>query len=97
MYYRLYRRRAYIYILVAFIVVYFLLTRSGDTNENLAKNSEKPLKNFPAANENGMKKKSRISMSNYVQPEPCKGCPGENGAAVYLSVKNCEKFKKLKS
>jgi hypothetical protein len=32
------------------------------------------------------KVKPRISMQTYVEPKPCNGCPGENGAAVYLTV-----------
>jgi hypothetical protein len=27
-----------------------------------------------------------ININTYVQPAPCSGCPGENGAPVYLSV-----------
>jgi len=27
-----------------------------------------------------------INMQNYKIPEPCHGCPGENGSPVYLTV-----------
>lgn len=28
----------------------------------------------------------RININNYVEPEPCSGCPGENGRGVTLTV-----------
>ena len=31
-------------------------------------------------------RKDRINMQTYVPPPPCVGCPGENGAAVHLTV-----------
>ena len=30
--------------------------------------------------------KSRINRETYVIPEPCQGCPGENGQGVQLTV-----------
>jgi len=62
--------------------------RSGDSTEKSSKSGdEKPSYNFPGANNHeNIQKRARISMKSYVPPEPCAGCPGENGAAVYLAA-----------
>ncbi len=31
--------------------------------------------------------KNRINRETYTTPEPCKGCPGEDGQGVQLSVR----------
>lgn len=73
-YYRIYRRRQYIYF-AAFIFGLILLI-------NLKKNG-------PPKDTHNIKRNSNevININNYVEPEPCIGCPGENGKAVYLSVR----------
>ena len=34
----------------------------------------------------GKPRKSRINRETYTTPEPCNGCPGENGQGVQLTV-----------
>ena len=75
MYYRLYRRRHQIYLAIGLILVILVFTRnsSKDNSDHAA-----------VLNKNGV---PRINMQNYVPPPQCGDCPGENGAAVYLTVR----------
>ena len=75
MYYKLYRRRYYIYLAIGILVVLFIFNNStNDENTiELTRNNR------------------RINIENYVEPEPCHNCPGENGRPVYLNVNNLSK------
>jgi sortase (surface protein transpeptidase) len=109
MYYRLYRRRHYLYLAALFLGLFCLFvyrSNSYPTESNpeadykkykekksLNKNNEK-INNENEENnyekkkdENNEKKKQRVNIFNYKIPEQCNGCPGENGQAVYLTVK----------
>jgi hypothetical protein len=86
MYYKLYRRRYTIYTIITILFIIVLLNNnlnSIDESTNYDKNSHdsnnlnKNVKRFNNV---------RINMQNYVVPDPCNDCPGENGKAVYLSV-----------
>lgn len=79
MYYKLYRRRQYIYFGAIIVAIIFLLSanRKSDSDD-----SDRRVKNFKKRNDAG-----RININTYVEPEPCKGCPGENGSPVYLNVR----------
>jgi len=77
MFYKLYRRRKVLYISAGVFVVIFYILFSGETKNNL-KDDDKPR----VARMDG----ETINMQNYKIPEPCHGCPGENGSPVYLTV-----------
>ena len=86
MYYKLYRRRYAIYFLVTIIFVIILLNNKkpnendipSDGFDNNDNNNNIYLRR--SNNRNG-----RINVENYVVPEPCHRCPGENGAGVFLN------------
>ena len=73
-YYKLYRRRKYIYMTIV-AVGFCLLVFNGNQNSYL---SETQL-----VHEKVLKEGEKFE---YKIPKPCYGCPGENGAAVYLNV-----------
>lgn len=75
-YYRIYRRRQYIYF-AAFIIGLVLLI---NLNKNENANSQ-TFEKIARKNPNEL-----ININTYVEPELCVGCPGENGKAVYLTV-----------
>ena len=97
MYYKLYRRRQYIYLGIFVACVLFLLlqksqinddSRHGDKQNHIEENPNiphMPLDKDDADNKLPQKK-PRVNMQNYVEPPICRGCPGENGAAVFLNV-----------
>ena len=109
MFYKLYRRRKFIYIGLFLLGVLFLAFNQNlpASNENRIKSLNYKIENdefnknpnvnnqnlnlVPNPNLNPMhnlkQNNGRINMQNYVEPEPCVGCPGENGNAVFLSVK----------
>lgn len=90
MYYKLYRRRHYIYIGAVFLGVFFYLTYKSHTidyeNINAESNYEKYKGKAGKDNNNKINRKPRITMETYKEPDPCVGCPGENGQGVYLTV-----------
>ena len=49
-------------------------------------NNNNPQIDIPRPNKPRIENKNRINMQNYVEPEPCVGCPGENGGPVFLKV-----------
>lgn len=90
LYYKLYRRRHYVYLAGLFISMLFIISllnnnkpsegTSAVRNEGrVIDNNQNPVK--------GAKKAAgeRINMNNYVEPPQCVGCPGENGAGVKLT------------
>lgn len=91
LYYKLYRRRHYVYFAGLFISMLFIISllnnkpsegTSAVRNEGrVIDNNQNPVK--------GAKKAAgeRINMNNYVEPPQCVGCPGENGAGVKLTVR----------
>ena len=60
MYYKLYRRRRYIYMIALFIGIFLII--------------------------NTKNRKPAITIESYTEPDPCVGCPGENGQGVFLAV-----------
>ena len=81
MYYKFYRRRHYFYYASIVIGILFLLTyrKSSSTLEKDARRS-------PSEKNLGLKARSRINIITYKEPEPCIGCPGENGMGVVVQV-----------
>jgi hypothetical protein len=78
LYIKMYRRRrlvSYSLIGIFFFGAIIFLNQYSDTSID-ARNSHKANKRAGNA----------LSTFNYVPPPPCNGCPGENGAPVYLSV-----------
>ena len=91
MYYKLYRRRHYIYIGAVFLGIFLYLTYKSHTIDYENGNVESNYENYKgkSGNDNNKNKnirKSRITMETYKAPDPCVGCPGENGQGVYLTV-----------
>jgi hypothetical protein len=94
MYYKLYRRRQYIYLGIFVVCILFLLSQKSQTNDdsvhgekNIEENPNIP--HMPLKKNDGdihLPEKPRVNMQNYVEPPVCKGCPGENGGAVFLNV-----------
>ena len=99
MYYKLYRRRHYIYAALVFLGIVYLI-RNNSTRSSIGTNDEadylkyKKRKTDEKLVEKIQNVKPRINMQTYVEPKPCNGCPGENGGAVYLTVK-IDQFKNL--
>lgn len=80
LYWFLYRRRdrLLLILLVAFIVIVIY-----------SKNQSKSPSNSPTIDKPKIPRrvnKVRINRETYQIPEPCRGCPGENGAGVTLTV-----------
>ena len=77
MYYKLYRRRQQIFLLLAVVFIIFIFTLKSNSKTD----GKKPLEAIVVR-----KKGERVNMQNYVPPPPCDGCPGENGQGVSLTV-----------
>jgi polyferredoxin len=88
MYYKLYRRRKFIYISLLLLGILAFVWKSNspnNTKNNIIKNEdEKDVE--PSGEEIKDHRLKRINMENYKEPEPCIGCPGEGGSPVFLSV-----------
>jgi hypothetical protein len=101
MYYKLYRRRQYIYLGLFIAGILFLMSQKSEINNNSRHTNdpnhgdENP--NIPhmhidkpvggdGSDDPVPPKKTRVNMQNYKEPPICKGCPGENGAGVFLNV-----------
>ena len=85
MYYKLYRRRQYIYLIAAVFGVIFLYNyRPSFSNTSSGQDGEEPRHAENSGNVAG--DDSEITILTYKEPEPCKTCPGENGQAVILTV-----------
>jgi hypothetical protein len=87
MYYKFYRRRYLIYVLTSILFVVIILNNNKPSDLDVS-NRDQPVKK--ARNEL-RRSNERINMENYVEPEPCGNCPGENGKPVYLNVKYFKK------
>jgi len=91
MYYKLYRRRHYIYAALIFLGIVFLI-KNNSTRTSFGTNDDadfvkyKKRKAYEELSEKIQDVKPRINMQTYVEPKPCNGCPGENGGPVYLTV-----------
>ena len=78
----LYRRRRNRFIIVLFLVftiIYFATKSNDNSSPNYKQLTDRQERNIKA-------NKIRINRETYTTPEPCLGCPGENGASVSLSV-----------
>ena len=80
MYYKLYRRRNKIYIIIGVILIIYLYLDKNNSSGNERKDNlnDDLFEVFERRNVQPKKK--------YVPPSPCVGCPGENGAGVSLTV-----------
>ena len=86
MYYKLYRRRQYIYLGIFVVCILFLLSQKSQTNDDSGDgDSRKHIEENPNIPHMPLVR-PRVNMQNYLQPPVCKGCPGENGGAVFLNV-----------
>ena len=85
MYYRLYRRRNQLFILLGVILVVIFYFSKNDSNS-----TDRNTKYDEGGESVNRNKKSgslkRINIENYIPPPPCGDCPGENGKPVYLTV-----------
>jgi polypeptide N-acetylgalactosaminyltransferase len=74
LYYKIYRRRKYLYAGIAIIGLIYILSINNS-------------KSTKTSLEDSLKKQrsGRINIHNYVEPEPCKNCPGEMGSSVFLN------------
>ncbi len=81
LYWFLYRRRNKLIIIL--FIIFTILFFSYESKNNAPSESttviDKP-------NRNREQKKARINRDTYTIPEPCLGCPGENGGGVSLTV-----------
>jgi len=81
LYWFLYRRRNR-FVIILFIIVtiiFFSYERKNDSSSAYISVTDKPKKI-------NLQNKTRINRETYTIPEPCRGCPGENGAGVSLTV-----------
>ncbi|CAF0715034.1 unnamed protein product [Brachionus calyciflorus] len=83
-YYRLYRRRQYFYFGAFLIGLILLINSNQKKNTHDSKNQQVPRQ----SNE-------LININTYVEPESCKGCPGENGQAVHLSAEESKNLDEI--
>lgn len=90
MYYKLYRRRYYIYTGLAILLLIFLFYKNQESKANYEKYKQY-VENSNNDN-NNRRKGARININTYQTPPPCDGCPGENGKAVYLTVSFISRF-----
>ena len=80
-YWFLYRRRNRFttILIVVFLLLCFVYLNSNSKSSDQGKQHQRPKRN---PNE----RKIRINRETYTTPEPCHGCPGENGGGVSLTV-----------
>ena len=83
MYYKIYRRRNRLYIIIGVILLIFLYFDKDSSKDNERKDSLNDLDEVFKVIEEKFEHKPR---KRYVQPDPCVGCPGENGEGVKLTV-----------
>ena len=94
MFLNLYRRQHRIILILVLAIILISLFCIPKNENNFEADEE-----FYVGNENKIsknekkeeiksvkRKKIRINIKNYLRPLPCVGCPGENGAAVNLTV-----------
>ena len=86
MYYKLYRRRQYIYLLAAVFGVIFLYNYRPSISSTSASSSRDDESPHHAKKLENLADDPEITILTYKEPEPCKSCPGENGQAVVLTV-----------
>jgi hypothetical protein len=81
LYWLLYRRRNKLLIIfmIVFCILFFFYQNDDHPSTRVTSQTAK-VKKAPAKN------KIRINRETYTTPEPCKGCPGENGQGVQLNV-----------
>lgn len=82
-YWYLYRRRNK-FIIICFIIstiLFFSYESKNDASSAYSKVNDRPKRS-------NNQSKIRINRENYQIPEPCRNCPGEDGAGVSLTVIN---------
>lgn len=92
LYYKLYRRRHYVYLAGLFISMLFIISLLNNNKPSEGTSAVRNAGRVVDNNQNpvkGAKKAAgeRINMNTYVEPPQCVGCPGENGAGVKLTVR----------
>ena len=87
LYWLLYRRRNkfLILLMIAFCILFFVYQNDHEVSSTNKGEILDLKKDYPDK-QNVAEKKIRINRETYKTPEPCKGCPGENGQGVQLSV-----------
>jgi len=81
LYWFIYRRRNkfLILLMIIFCILFFFHQNTNQVSSGTNHQIDKPKK---ISNE----KRNRINRETYTTPEPCQGCPGENGQGVQLSA-----------
>lgn len=81
LYWFIYRRRnkVLITLISIFCILFFLYGNEQQVKSESQKSTRSVIKHIP-------RKKVRVNRNTYTTPEPCHGCPGENGAGVQLTV-----------
>jgi len=81
LYWFIYRRRNkfLILLMIIFCISFFLYHNDNPASSGTKNQADKPRKIRS-------EKKIRINRETYTTPEPCRGCPGEDGQGVQLSV-----------
>jgi len=87
LYWFIYRRRNkfLILLMIIFCILFYLYRNDSPVSSNISSlQTDKPKRN----------NKIRINRETYTTPEPCRGCPGEDGQGVQLNVieNNTEKI-----
>jgi hypothetical protein len=85
MYYKLYRRRKYIYaglLIFGILILIYKLNSLNTGKQNVAFNNRLETNIDSAIQKKELK---RVNIKTYAEPELCLGCPGENGAPVFLN------------
>ncbi len=66
--------------MVIFCILFFLYHNDNEvSSRNMKYQKDRPKRTYDV-------KKVRINRETYTTPEPCQGCPGENGQGVQLTV-----------
>lgn len=89
MYYKIYRRRNKLYIIIGAILLIFLYFDKNKSAGNERKDNLNDLDDLFKVIEEKLDNKPK---KRYIPPAPCEGCPGEDGAGVTLTVRRLYDF-----
>ena len=87
LYWFFYRRRNRLLLAIAtifFILSFLYLHDSPSSSSSTAGEQSRRVRSSADRNGRGI----RVNRDTYTTPEPCRGCPGENGQGVQLTVTN---------
>lgn len=82
LYWFLYRRRTKFLILLMTIFIFTVFFYQNEPKPTAAKSHGEQREKRDILRES----RTRINRDTYTTPEPCQGCPGENGQGVQLTV-----------